>query len=135
MVATEALSRDGTSAALSDRGLLSPDRGLRESLTAAAARAADSGTIHSGTIVSTDLFYDVSEGEEEGWLRAGALAVDMETATLFALAARRGFRAASLLVVSDLLIPSRIRIEPGPLHASETRMGEVALSALISATG
>ena len=43
-----------------------------------------------GPVVSTDLFYDGAEGAEQAWLAAGALAVEMETATLFTLAARRG---------------------------------------------
>jgi purine-nucleoside phosphorylase len=135
VIATEALSRDGTSAALDARGRLSPDPGLRETLLSAATGHAQDVRTHCGPIVSTDLFYDVPEGADQEWVRAGALAVDMESATLFALAARRGLRAASLLIVSDLLNPSRVRIDTEPLHAAERRMGEVAVDALISETG
>ena len=64
------------------------------------------------------------------WLAAGALAVEMESAALFALAARRGVRAAALLLVSDLLVPQRVRIEPRVLQAGERRLGELAAQAL-----
>jgi uridine phosphorylase len=56
----------------------------------------------------------------------------MEAATLFALAGRRGFQAGALLIVSDLLLPTRRRIEPEALRAAEHRAGEVALTALSS---
>ena len=47
------------------------------------------------------------------WIAAGAVAVEMETATLFALAGTRGLQAGSLLIVSDLMLPSRSRINAG----------------------
>jgi uridine phosphorylase len=61
---------------------------------------------------------------------AGARAVEMETATLFALAARRGLQAAAVLVVSDLLLPTRARIDPEALRDAERKMGELVLRAL-----
>jgi purine-nucleoside phosphorylase len=57
----------------------------------------------------------------------------MESATLFALAARRDLVAASLLVVSDLLADERRRIDAAALEKAELRMGEVALAALAHA--
>jgi len=67
---------------------------------------------------------------EREWRAAGADAVEMETATLYALAARHGFQAASVLLVSDLLGPKRTRIGPEALREAEQRMGEVAGRAL-----
>jgi hypothetical protein len=55
----------------------------------------------------------------------------METATLFALAHRRGFEAGSLLIVSDLLLPTRTRIDEPALRAAEKRMGELGARALL----
>jgi purine-nucleoside phosphorylase len=81
-------------------------------------------------VASTDFFYDSPPGEEQRWLQAGALAVDMETATLFALARRRSLRAASLLVVSDLIFPDRLRISEEALRESECRLGRTAAQAL-----
>jgi uridine phosphorylase len=92
-------------------------------------RAAGDGG-HSGPVVSTDLFYDGEAGAEEAWRAAGALAVEMETATLFALAQRRGLHAGSVLIVSDILLPARRRIEIAALREAEHRVGELALAAL-----
>ena len=71
-------------------------------------------------------------GLEHEWAAAGAVAVEMEAATLFALAAARGAQAAALLVVSDLVLPERVRISSEELRSAERRMGEAALRALIA---
>jgi uridine phosphorylase len=124
-VVTESLAADGTSRALGAGERVFPDSGLTGSL-----QALQAPDLVAGPVVSTDLFYDGPEGEEEAWLAAGALAVEMESAALFALAARRGVQAASLLLVSDLLVPRRVRIDPGVLEAGERRLGELAAQAL-----
>jgi DeoD family purine-nucleoside phosphorylase len=125
VVASQALSRDGTSAALGADGTAAPDPGLLRSLIAAAGPDA-----HIGTVVSTDLFYDSPPDEEQAWAEQQALAVEMETATLFALTRRRGLQAAALLTVSDLVLPSRVRIDAEALSAAELRLGQVAVAAL-----
>lgn len=125
LVVTEAIPQDGTSRALAGTGRLRPDARMAGALLDAAAP----GT-RSGTVVSTDLFYDGPEGQERAWLDAGAAAVDMETATLLALAGVRELQAASLLLVSDLLAGGRTRIAPKDLHAGEERLGKVAARAL-----
>jgi uridine phosphorylase len=129
LVATAALPQDGTSVALGANGAVAPDPALLESLLAAAGGAA-----RAGTVVSTDLFYDAAEGEERKWATAGATAVEMETATVFAFAARRRLAAASILIVSDLLVADRVRIAPEPLQEAERRMGELAVAALTPLT-
>jgi DeoD family purine-nucleoside phosphorylase len=125
VIAVSAIAEDGTSRALGARDRVDGDPGLIEALTAAADRRAT-----AGLIVTTDLFYDGEPGEQEAWRAAGALAVEMETATLFALAARRGLRAAALLTVTDLLLGERVRIAPDQLAKAEERMGELAMRAL-----
>ncbi len=125
LVATEALAADGTSRALGagERVAASPDLAQR------LLRAAGNGSPH-GPVVSSDLFYDGEAGAEERWRAAGALAVEMETATLFALARRRGLRAGSVLIVSDIVLPERRRIDPEGLREAEHRLGELAVAAL-----
>lgn len=124
LVVDEALPRDGTSAALGAGDPLLPDPALLESL-----RDAAGADPHVGRVVSTDLFYDAPEISET----EGALAIEMETATLFALAARRELEAASVLIVSDLRAADHTRIEAEALAAAELRMGEVASAALAQA--
>jgi DeoD family purine-nucleoside phosphorylase len=126
LIATEALARDGTSRVLgAGERVPASERSL-----AALSEAAD-GAAAVGPVASTDLFYDDRRDPEHDWLAAGALAVDMETATLFALAERRGLEAGSLLIVSDALFPERRRIADDDLHEAERRAGRLALRALV----
>jgi DeoD family purine-nucleoside phosphorylase len=125
LIATEALAQDGTSRALGAGARVAPSAALLAGLTAAAGP-----TTRRGPVVSSDLFYDGAEGEEQRWLGDGALAVEMEAATLFALATRRGLEAACVLIVSDIVLPIRRRIDPDALPAAEHRLGELAVLAL-----
>jgi DeoD family purine-nucleoside phosphorylase len=86
--------------------------------------------LHVGPIVSTDVFYDPDPERDRRWSERGVLAVEMEAATLFTIAALRGVRAACLLVVSDTLIGERDRIGDEALAAAVERMAAVALAAL-----
>jgi DeoD family purine-nucleoside phosphorylase len=126
LIAARAIGEDGTSRSLAG-GANAHDAspGMREALLSASA-----AELRAGPVVSTDLFYDGPADSEQRWLAAGALAVEMETATLFALAARRGLQAGSLLIVSDLLLPARRRIALERLREAELRLGEVAVRAL-----
>jgi uridine phosphorylase len=121
----EALCDDGTSRALGGEELLSASSWLAARLTAQL-----DGTARR--VVSTDLFYD-SEDREPRWVAAGAQAVEMETATLFALSRRCELEAGALLIVSDLVRPQRARIEKSALREAEARMGELAVAALSGA--
>ena len=125
VVAEAAIGHDGTSQALMAGAALAPDPDLL-----AAASAAAGPRARVGRVTSTDLFYDGPADQQERWVAAGAIAVDMETATLFALAAVRQLRAASLLLVTDLLLGGRTRIDPEALRVGEHRLGEVAVGAL-----
>ena len=125
VVVSDALAFDGTSRALAGDTPLSSDPGLCDLLSASALP-----DDHRGRVASTDLFYDGPPSDEQSWRDAGAVAVEMETATLFALANRRSLRAASVLLVSDLLAPSRVRIEDEALHEGEQRLGRTAAEAL-----
>lgn len=126
LVATEAIAADGTSRSLGAGDRVPASSALLAALLASVAGEAG---VHSGPVVSTDLFYD-GRGLEVGWSEAGALGVEMEASTLYTLAAVRQLDAAALLVVSDLVLPARVRIGQDELRAAERRMGEAALRAL-----
>jgi DeoD family purine-nucleoside phosphorylase len=125
LIASEALAQDGTSQALGADGRVAPGAQLLSAL-----RAAGGDRVRSGPVVSTDLFYDTAPGVEEGWRAGGALAVEMEAAALFAIAARRGFEAGAVLIVSDVVLPERRRIGVEELRAAEHGVGQLALQAL-----
>ena len=123
LVAEGALAEDGTSRALGAGGTLRPDRELQAALAAAADGA------RAGLVVSSDLFYDPDPARYDRWAAAGALAVEMEFATLLAVAERRGVAAGCVLAVSDL-VAERQRIGAEALEAAEKAMGSIAASAL-----
>ena len=76
------------------------------SLMRAAVAAAEKTTspLHVGGIYSSDVFYDERPDLNQQMIRHGILAVEMETAELYNLAARHGVRALAVLTVSDHLI-------------------------------
>jgi DeoD family purine-nucleoside phosphorylase len=124
VIAEEALTGDGTS-----RALAGSERVAASGALLAALEAAADGVARTGLVVSTDLFYDPARREEQ-WAAEGAIAVEMETATLFALAAGGALQAGSVLIVTDRVLPDRVRIDADALRAAELRLGRVALRAL-----
>lgn len=128
VVAHEALAADGTSRNLGAGERIAADRELTAALESAAARR---GT----TIVSTDLFYEPNLDREREWRAAGAVAVEMEAATLFAVGALAGVPVACVLTVSNVLgeepAEHQEHIDDDALLASAEAMGRAALSALV----
>ena len=128
VVAGEALAEDGTSRALGANGRAESDR----ELTAALARAVP-GHPGPALIVSTDLFYRGSADgpSSDRWRSEGAVAVEMEAASLFTLAGRLDVAAACALVVTDTFDEGeRRRIDDDALAEAAKAMGRAAAAAL-----
>jgi DeoD family purine-nucleoside phosphorylase len=132
LIAGEALSDDGTSRALGAHAPLArvpatPEllRRLRE----ASGRSPLPEAIADGPVVSTDLFYDAGD-RHAAWVSAGAVAVDMEAATLFTIAARKGVQAACALLVASTLHAGAEQISEPALHQAELELGELAVGSL-----
>jgi purine-nucleoside phosphorylase len=105
------------------------DFGLLEKAVAA-ARAKGTPT-HVGGIYSADVFYDERPDLNEMMTRHGVLAVEMEAAELYTVAARHGIRALAVLTVSDHLLTH----EALPSEDRERSFGdmvEIALTAAFS---
>jgi purine-nucleoside phosphorylase len=61
---------------------------------------------HVGSVLTSDLFYD--DGNDYSlWKNYGALAVEMETAGLYTVAAKHNVKALSLLTVSDEIVTGK----------------------------
>jgi DeoD family purine-nucleoside phosphorylase len=95
--------------------------------------------MHVGPIVSSDLFYNPSEGQYQRWSQRGVLAVEMEAAALFTVAAVggigkvQGVHAGCLLTVSDIIVEGVFtRITDDELRAAVDRMTRVALATVTS---
>jgi uridine phosphorylase len=126
LLAAEAvLPADGTSTALGANGLLAPDPDMLDRLVAAGARPV--------TIASSDLFYDPREETTASWTEHGAVAVEMEAATIFQIAARRGVAAACVLGVSDVASANGARrMSQEELAELGVRIGEAGYAAVRS---
>jgi len=100
-------------------------------LLRAAVKAAEaSGTkTHVGGIYSSDVFYAERPDLDEQMVRHGILAVEMEAAELYTLAARHGRRALAVLTVSDHLQTG----EALPAEAREQSFGDMVQIALQAA--
>jgi uridine phosphorylase len=116
---TGVVAADGASRALGADDVAAGD----DDLTAALADHAD----RVGTIVSTDLYYDPRARERAAWAATGALAIDLETAALLAVARRRGIRAAALVAVTA---HGDERLDADEIADAGLRLGRAALSAL-----
>ena len=123
LAAETVLPADGASRALGAGARLRPDPALVDRLVAAGARPA--------TVATSDLFFDPRETVARDWAQRGAVAVEMEAAAVFQVAARRGVAAACVLGVTD--VPgdngSR-RATSEQIEAIGLRAGEAGFAAL-----
>jgi len=89
--------------------------------------------LHIGPIVSSDLFYNPNEGQYERWAARGVLAVEMEAAALFTVAALRGVEAGCFCTVSDIVVEGVFtRISDEEMKAAVDRMTRLALDVAVA---
>lgn len=99
---------------------------LRAAVAASEARGI---APHVGGIYSSDVFYDERPDLNEQMTRHGILAVEMEAAELYTVAARHGIRALAVLTISDHLLTH----EALPSEDRERTFGDMVEIALESA--
>lgn len=104
-------------------------------LRAAADAAAAMGIkTHVGNLHTSDLFYNTYQNSLEIWQRMGILAVEMETAGLYAIAAEERAQALSIVTVSDHLVTGEVT-SPDERERTFDEMVRIALEALHAAAG
>lgn len=86
-------------------------------------------TVHVGPILATDSFYAEDPEQWKLWARFGVLAVEMESAELYTLAAKYQAKALSILTVSDSLVSHQDTSSLERERSFHT-MVEIALAAL-----
>jgi DeoD family purine-nucleoside phosphorylase len=140
VLAREAISADGTSAALGAGVTVGADPVLLDALTRELERVcgrAGEGppgrAFHDGRTVSTDLFYESDAARAREWRASGALAMEMEAAALFAVGANTGIHVACVLAVTDTFddTGARTRIDDDALEPVVEAMGTAATRALV----
>jgi uridine phosphorylase len=130
LVAERALCGDGTSAALGALGEVEADPGLLAALRGRGDRGGGgANALASGSVVSSDLFYESSTERIEGWRERGARALELPTAALFALGARRGVAIGAIVAISAHRDGDE-RIEAPALLQAALAAGRLAAAAL-----
>jgi purine-nucleoside phosphorylase len=109
-------------AATADYGL------LRAAVDAAGASGL---AVHVGNVHSADLFYDPRPDQVAMMARMGVLAIEMEAAGLYGVAAEHGARALTVLTVSDV-IPTGEATSADDRQADFADMVRIALDALVA---
>jgi purine-nucleoside phosphorylase len=84
-----------------------------------------------GPIITSDMFYRDDPDEWKLWSKFGCLAVEMECAELYTLAAKYGREALAILTISDSLV-SHEETSAEERERTFTGMMEVALETVIS---
>lgn len=79
-----------------------------------------------GSVLSSDLFYDDTNQGIAMWSDYGVLAIEMETAELYTVAAKHGVEALSVLTISDHALTGE-ETSPEERETSFTQMMEIAL--------
>lgn len=88
--------------------------------------------VRVGGIVSSDVFYQPDTGMAQRWSDRGILAVEMEAAVLFTVAALRKLKAGAFCTVSDIVVDGEfIRISDDDLRRAVDEMVEIALEVAI----
>ena len=103
VVATGAAKEEGTSKRYESATYPAvPDFEVVRALSDAAEETGED--VHRGPIVSDDAFYNESDEYVDDWEAAGLLAVEMEAATVFSLARRKGLRSGAICTVDGNLV-------------------------------
>ncbi|GHV88067.1 purine-nucleoside phosphorylase [Spirochaetia bacterium] len=84
-----------------------------------------------GSVVSSDMFYTEDPEEWQLWARYGCIALEMECAELYTLAAKYGREALSILTISDSLVTREVT-SAEERQTAFTEMMEVALETALS---
>jgi len=85
--------------------------------------------VKAGNILSSDSFYTDDPQAWKLWQRFGTMAIEMETAELYTLAAKYKRKALSILTVSDEIITGRTATAE-QRQSAFMNMVEIALEAV-----
>jgi uridine phosphorylase len=124
LVVERALCADGTSAALGALGEVEAEAALLAALAREGGAA-----VASGSVVSSDLFYESGTERIAAWRERGARALELATAALFALGARRQVAVGCVVAISAR-VGSEDRIEAEALAQAGLAAGALAAAAL-----
>jgi DeoD family purine-nucleoside phosphorylase len=135
VIASSASADDATPLRYADMAGFAPT--ATWSLVATAADAASSAAqapVHVGPVVTSGLFYDPDPTAFARWKRLGHLAVEMEAAMMYTIAAVKRVETLAIMTVSDILGDdgSSVRISDEALKAGVDAMMQLSCRVAIS---
>jgi DeoD family purine-nucleoside phosphorylase len=91
-------------------------------------------TVHLGPVVTSGIFYEPDKGSVARFKRVGHIAIEMEVAMLYTIAAVHGVEALGIMTVSDLLSESgdSKRISDEALKQGVNAMMRLACEVVVS---
>jgi purine-nucleoside phosphorylase len=132
VIATSATPADRTAINYTGGEMHAPTADFGMVLSAVKAAQQVDRQVRVGNIVSSDVFYQPDTGMAQRWSDRGTLAVEMEAAVLFTIAALRKLRAAAMCTVSDVIVDGEFhRISDEDLRKAVDEMMEIALEVAI----
>ncbi|WP_373057609.1 purine-nucleoside phosphorylase [Zunongwangia sp. H14] len=129
VIAMAASSTSGINAARFPGANFAPTANFKLFTKAANFAIQENIPIHSGNILSSDIFYEDDTEDYKKWAKFGILCVEMETAGLYTIAAQHDVSALSLLTISDSLV-TRESLSSEERQKSFSNMIKIALSVL-----
>jgi uridine phosphorylase len=131
VVVERALRDEGTSAHYIEPGTTVDASAPLTRLLAEALERAGRAVV-MGTTCTTDAPYRTTLALVERWTRAGGMAVEMETAGVFAAARRRGVDVAAALCIADTMRPQgwRLTFDEAAVGTGVRALFEAAVEAL-----
>ena len=134
VVAVSSTPDDPTTAILTNGEPHSPTGTFDLVALATSMARAQGARVHVGPIVTSSLFYDPRPGMMQRWRERGHLAVEMEVAVLYTLAAIHGREAVAMCTISDLIGDDNTseRISDDELKAGVDQMMRIACEVAVS---
>ena len=93
------------------------------------------GQVHVGPIVTSGLFYDPEWENFNRWKTLGHLAVEMEAAMMYTIAAMKGMESLALMTVSDMIgeeVGDAVRISDDEMKRGVDQMMEIGCRVAVS---
>lgn len=136
VVAMSAAAEDHAPRQLSQMDCMAPTAtyGLVET-AARLTREGSMGRVHVGPIVTSGLFYDPVWENFNLWKSLGYLAVEMEAAMMYTVAAMKGMESLALMTVSDMIGEDEgdaVRISDEEMKRGVDQMMEIGCRVAIS---
>src|SRR5690606_23298999 len=134
VIGIAATAEDETPLRVAQMASYAPTATFELAETAARLSREQGSTVHVGVILTSGVFYDPDPNTFARWKRTGHIAVEMEAAMMYTIAAVHGLESLAMMTVSDLLEASgdTTRISDDELKRGVDAMMRLACKVAVS---